>query len=206
MNTFERALQEMARELLPNVSSEDDKKILSQLKKLYRIDREGFHQKLKRINVVRKSEGLEPLHPNEIIGKELKSNIKGQLEKKKKEEKEGERIEKQRVVSFLPKHDKIPNEVLEKLGGKNEIDKAKEKMGENHYLRAYKINFKDGEKAYMLFKISKGVDRIGKDEILKVTSDTPYKIGEKNKVLFPEKGLKFIYYLDVFLNRKLRKL
>lgn len=76
-------LQEMARELLPNVSSEDDLKIISQLKKLYKKDTEEFTRKLKRINIVRKSEKLEPIHKNEIIKGYTKTIVKQKIKKGK---------------------------------------------------------------------------------------------------------------------------
>jgi len=78
---FENKLLEMARELLPQASSKEDKKILSQLKKMYKKDITEFNRKLKRINIVRKSEGLDLLHKNEILGRSLKKDIKTRIEK-----------------------------------------------------------------------------------------------------------------------------
>lgn len=206
MNTLEKALQEMARELLPNVPSEDDKKILSQLKKLYRIDREGFHQKLKRINIVRKSEGLDELHPNEIIGKELKSNIKDKIQNKKKVDKLETKKEKQRVVQFFIDSKGFSNKDLSKIGGREELERLDKKIPPDDVPIIYKINFNEDEKAYLLYS---RVGTLGYSHLnfIKVLhSDIPYKIGENRKVLFPEKGLKFDANSSELLSRKLRKL
>ena len=80
---LDKLINEMGRELLPSASSEEDVKILKQLKLLYKKDTVEFKRKLKRINLIRKSEGLEPLHKNEILSKSLKKDLKGKTRKGK---------------------------------------------------------------------------------------------------------------------------
>ncbi len=86
-------LQEMAKELLPNVSSEDDLKIIRELKKLYKKNRQEFHSRLKRINLIRRSEKLSELTPTEIVKGYTKKTIEvSQEENREKEEKKKKAI------------------------------------------------------------------------------------------------------------------
>lgn len=84
---IEKSLQEMARELLPNVSPEDDLAIIKELKKLYKKDRMEFNKKLRRINLVRKSESLEALTREEILKGYVKKAIKANTQKDAKTKK-----------------------------------------------------------------------------------------------------------------------
>jgi hypothetical protein len=85
-------LNELAQELLPSASSEEDKKIFKQLRKLYKVDTESFVRKLKRVNLIRRSEGLDSIHKNEIIGKSVKQDIKKAIKSHKETTKKKEKL------------------------------------------------------------------------------------------------------------------
>jgi len=78
-------LAEMAKELLPNLSSEEDQKLLSQLKKLYKADKIEFTEKFKHLNTIRKSEGLKPLTQQDLFSKSIKQDIKTEIDKEKED-------------------------------------------------------------------------------------------------------------------------
>lgn len=69
-------LQEMAKELLPSLTPKEDLILIKQLKKLEKKDPLEFDEKLARINLTRRSEGLPSLHKNEILSKTLIKDIK----------------------------------------------------------------------------------------------------------------------------------
>ena len=98
-----RQLLEMAQELLPKLSHEEDLILLKQLRKLYKKDIEEFSKKLERINIIRKTEGLKPIHPNEIITKSLKTDIKRTFKPEKKEKQKLTKEEKlKNCLLYMP--------------------------------------------------------------------------------------------------------
>ncbi len=63
-------------ELLPSSTGKEDMKLLKKMKILYKLDKKGFDEQLAKINMTRRSEGLDALHKNEFLGKTLKKELK----------------------------------------------------------------------------------------------------------------------------------
>ena len=183
---LDKILNEMGKELLPSLTSKEDLAAIAQLKKLYKKDIEEFTRKLKRINLVRKTEGLEPIHKNEVIGKSIKQDIKKSIDDKNTKDK------------VIAKKDKTTAD----------NSKSSLKFFQSSYINQdFKKEVKDGKKisenwsiwvggsdhiiAYSsfgkkFFIVTEGAYQNMKKIIGVYNSPTTYKIVQPNEVRFPE--------------------
>jgi hypothetical protein len=69
-------LNEMAKELVPNLSSKEDMIVLKDLRRLHKKDPMEFEKQLNKINKIRKAEGLRELYKAEVLSKTLEKDVK----------------------------------------------------------------------------------------------------------------------------------
>lgn len=216
MNKIDKLINEMGKELLPSLSSKEDLVSLSQLRKLYKKDLVEFDKKLKRVNTVRKAEGLEPLHKNEIIGKSVKQDIKKVVKEKKYDIIGNKRIDKLNAkdltqwgdvgnniskwkdfIKDVPNGGKIINDIISK---KNKTVNKRARYAHNaeHYLKT--VSFKSFGKLFYILTFFDSEPRGV------YNSPTPYKIVD-GEVRFPELKKKIDFKKSEYLgNLKIRKL
>jgi len=202
-----------SKELLPNQASKSDKNFLKKLKLLYRIgDKEEFNKSLKRLNFIRKSEGLPELHKNEIFSKETSKVIKNAIKKDKLKQKE-DNSKKDKVLSKMfytheyytniKKREKYKTNVQTRkiindsnLGiNLDDLGEKTKKSGENISFYIVRVN---GEKVYILS--TTGI-YLGEpiNKIIKVKSNLKHKV-QGTTIILPEINKK----IDIIKNDLLK--
>lgn len=197
---IDRALKEMATELVPHLSSREDFTAIKELKKLYKKDPIEFNKKLKRINMIRRSEKLPELDKNEILGKTLEIDIKGKSKIEKAKEKQ-ENFERSRKIN-----DYFLYEIPERI--KKAIDpsifrEVEKKAKDKRNIKLYEIDI-NGNKAYAFYLdyFNVNVDL----KLLQVFSPMFNFTKRGNSVIFPREKLIFDPNSTSILKKMLRRL
>jgi len=206
---LDKILNEMGKELLPSLTSKEDLVALAQLRKLYKKDIEEFTRKLKRINLVRKTEGLEPIHKNEVIGKSVKQDITRKIKTKvsdKKKDVSKDKEEKSIDSKILTQFGDMDNNVSKwkffidnVKDGKNIIDIKNNSKPHDHSLLSR--GYKTYGKQFFILTYEIPFSNFAADKVVGVyNSPTPYKIVGK-EVRFPELKKKISFEKSDMWNR-----